>query len=128
LLTSRSDAEAGESHREAEGAYPARPFNNLKLGIDLDCVVLVLTDQAMELILTGTPTSATEMERLGVVNRVISSEEDVLEETLIVARTVASYSAGAVGLAKQAVAAGQCIPDPDFGGSRADLRKPRRLP
>ncbi|KAH7069519.1 ClpP/crotonase-like domain-containing protein [Paraphoma chrysanthemicola] len=63
--------------------------------------------KAMELILTGAPTSATEMERLGVVNRVISSEDDVLEETLKVARTVASYSAGAIGLAKQAVAAAE---------------------
>lgn len=82
----------------------------------------------MELILTGAPTSATEMERLGVVNRVILTGADVLEETLVVARTVASYSAGAVGLAKQAVAAGQSIPDPDFGRCRADTRKPRPQP
>lgn len=80
------------------------------------------------MILTGAPTSAAEMERLGVVNRVISSEHDVLEETLRVARTVAAYSAGAVGLAKQAVAAGQYIPDPGVDACRADTCQPKRLP
>lgn len=61
----------------------------------------------MELILTGTTTSATEMERLGVVNRVASSEEDVLEVAKTVARSIASFSAPAIGLAKQAVLAGE---------------------
>ena len=61
----------------------------------------------MELILTGASTSATELERLGVVNRVVSSEEDVLEVAMSMARAIASYSAPAVGLAKQAVLAGE---------------------
>ncbi|EOA92097.1 hypothetical protein ACJQWK_04265 [Exserohilum turcicum] len=63
--------------------------------------------KAMELILTGTTTSATEMERLGVVNRVASSEEDVLEVAKTVARSIASFSAPAIGLAKQAVLAAE---------------------
>ena len=61
----------------------------------------------MELILTGASTSASEMERLGVVNRAVSSEEDVLEVAMKMARAVASFSAPAVGLAKQAVLAGE---------------------
>jgi enoyl-CoA hydratase len=68
----------------------------------------VLTDQAMELILTGVPATAGEMERLGVVNRVVGSEDDVLlEETMKMAQAIASLSAPAIGLAKQAVLAGE---------------------
>jgi enoyl-CoA hydratase/carnithine racemase len=69
----------------------------------------ILTDQAMELILTGSPATAAEMERFGVVNRVMSPEQDVLEETLKVARTITSFSAGAVGLAKEAILTGKPI-------------------
>lgn len=61
----------------------------------------------MELILTGATTSATEMERLGVVNRVVPNEQDVLEVATAVARTIASFSAPAISLAKQAVLAGE---------------------
>lgn len=64
----------------------------------------------MELVLTGSPTTATEMERFGVVNKVCSAEEDVLEESLKVARVVATFSAPAIGLAKQAVKAGKHPP------------------
>ncbi|KAH7394685.1 ClpP/crotonase-like domain-containing protein [Pyrenochaeta sp. MPI-SDFR-AT-0127] len=63
--------------------------------------------KAMELILTGATLTAAEMERFGIVNRVILSGGDVLEETLKVAQTVASFSAPAVALAKQAVRAGK---------------------
>ncbi|KAI1515124.1 Enoyl-CoA hydratase/isomerase [Pyrenophora tritici-repentis] len=63
--------------------------------------------KAMELILTGATTSAAEMERLGVVNRVVSSEEDVLEVATRTARTIASFSAPAIGLAKQAILAAE---------------------
>lgn len=50
------------------------------------------------------------MERLGVVNRAVSTEEDVLEVAMKMARTVASFSAPAVGLAKQAIVAGEHAP------------------
>lgn len=63
----------------------------------------------MELILTGATTSASDMERLGVVNKVASSEEDVLEVAMKTARTIASFSAPAIGLAKQAVLAGEAL-------------------
>jgi enoyl-CoA hydratase len=69
-------------------------------------VLLVLTSQAMELILTGTPATAAEMERLGVVNRVVPNTEDVLCEAMKIARTIASFSSPAIGLAKQAILAG----------------------
>lgn len=62
----------------------------------------------MELILTGATSPALDMERLGIVNRVVSSEEDVLEAAMKIARIVASFSAPAIGLAKQAVLAGEC--------------------
>ncbi|ORY16302.1 enoyl-CoA hydratase [Clohesyomyces aquaticus] len=58
--------------------------------------------KAMELVLTGAQTTAAEMERFGIVNRVYPVE-DVVEEALKVAEAVASFSAPAVGLAKQAV-------------------------
>jgi enoyl-CoA hydratase/carnithine racemase len=61
----------------------------------------------MELILTGATSSATEMQSLGVVNKAVSEEEDVLEVATTMARTIASFSAPAIGLAKQAVLAGE---------------------
>ncbi|KAF1358014.1 enoyl-CoA hydratase [Lizonia empirigonia] len=59
--------------------------------------------KALELILTGLPVTAKEMEQRGVVNRVVSSDEDVLQEALIVAKIVATRSAPALRLAKHAV-------------------------
>jgi enoyl-CoA hydratase len=88
--------------------------------------VAILTDQAMELILTGEPSTAIEMARLGVVNRAVLPEQDVLEETLKVARRIASLSAPAVALAKQAVLAGQYTPDPTREACRTDDSKPKR--
>ncbi|KAF1846732.1 ClpP/crotonase [Cucurbitaria berberidis CBS 394.84] len=61
--------------------------------------------KAMEMILTGSPATAREMERLGVVNRIMTAEQDVVDEALKVAQTMASFSAPAVGLAKEAVTA-----------------------
>lgn len=63
--------------------------------------------KAMEMILTGTPATAVEMERLGVVNRATTPEQDVLEEALKVARTIASLPAPAICMAKQAVSAAE---------------------
>jgi enoyl-CoA hydratase len=62
------------------------------------------------MILTGAPVTAPTMERLGVVNRLVPSEEDVLAEALILARSIASFSAPAVRIAKQAVLAGEVHP------------------
>lgn len=61
----------------------------------------------MELILTGTSMTATELERYGIVNRVVSVEQDVVDEALKMAETVAAFSAPAIGLAKQAIRAGK---------------------
>lgn len=73
-----------------------------------ELVILCLTIlQAMELILTGEARTAAEMERLGVVNKVYSAEEDVLEGSIKVAELLAAFSAPAIGLAKQAVQAGK---------------------
>ncbi|KAL5114770.1 hypothetical protein ACEQ8H_007332 [Pleosporales sp. CAS-2024a] len=64
--------------------------------------------KAMELILTGKPTTAAEMERLGVVNRIVRGGDDaLLEEVKAVAQTIASRSAPALRLAKQAVLAAE---------------------
>jgi enoyl-CoA hydratase len=61
----------------------------------------------MELILTGSTTTAAEMERFGIVNRVCMAEEDVVEKALKVAEAIAAFSMPAIGLAKQAVKAGK---------------------
>jgi enoyl-CoA hydratase/carnithine racemase len=66
----------------------------------------VLIFQAMELILTEIPATTAEMERLGVVNKVVPTTEDVLCEAMKIARTIASYSGPAIRLAKQAILAG----------------------
>jgi enoyl-CoA hydratase len=61
----------------------------------------------MELVLTGSPTTATELSRLGLLNKVCSSEEDVLDESIKLGEAIAANSAPAIGLAKQAVKAGK---------------------
>ncbi|KAF2265567.1 ClpP/crotonase [Lojkania enalia] len=63
--------------------------------------------KAMELVLTGSPTTAAELERFGIVNRVCSAEEDVVVEALKLAETVAAFSVPVIGLAKQAVQAAE---------------------
>ncbi|CAI6341889.1 unnamed protein product [Periconia digitata] len=62
--------------------------------------------KAMEMILTGVPQSASEMERYGIVNRVIPLDQSVLEEAIKVAEVTAAFSAPAAQLAKQAIKAG----------------------
>ncbi|KAF2749973.1 enoyl-CoA hydratase [Sporormia fimetaria CBS 119925] len=63
--------------------------------------------KAMQMVLTGSPVGATEMERFGVVNKAIFPEQDVLEEAIKLARTIASFSVPAVALAKQAIKAAE---------------------
>lgn len=61
----------------------------------------------MELVLTGSPTTADEMERFGVVNKAVAVDEDVVQEALKIAERIAAFSAPTVELAKQAVKAGE---------------------
>ncbi|KAJ8113601.1 hypothetical protein OPT61_g4304 [Boeremia exigua] len=63
--------------------------------------------KALELILTGLPVTASEMERRGVVNRVVTMDQDVLEEALGVAQIIATRSSSALRLAKSAVKAAE---------------------
>ncbi|OAL49269.1 enoyl-CoA hydratase [Pyrenochaeta sp. DS3sAY3a] len=63
--------------------------------------------KAMEMILTGAPATANEMQRLGVVNRIMAADQDVLQEAVKVARRLASFSAPVVGMAKHAVTAAE---------------------
>jgi len=58
--------------------------------------------KAMELILTGRRMSAQEAESAGLVSRVMP-DDNVFDEALNVAKTIASYSAPIVELAKQCV-------------------------
>lgn len=66
------------------------------------------------MILTGVPVTADEMERRGVVARVIPSDQDVLKEALGTAQTIVARSAPAVRLAKQVVKAGKSYPAPEY--------------
>jgi enoyl-CoA hydratase/carnithine racemase len=57
--------------------------------------------KAMEMLLTGTPISAQEAERIGLVNRVVPRER-LAEETMQVARQIAQASTATVALGKRA--------------------------
>lgn len=59
------------------------------------------------MILTGLPVTATEMQQRGIVNRVVSPDEDVLTEAVLVAQIVATRSAPALRLAKHVVNMGK---------------------
>jgi enoyl-CoA hydratase/carnithine racemase len=57
--------------------------------------------KAMEMLLTGTPISAHEAERAGLVNRVVPAEH-LAEETMKLARQIVAASPYTVGLGKRA--------------------------
>jgi enoyl-CoA hydratase/carnithine racemase len=57
--------------------------------------------KAMEMLLTGEPISATEAERLGLVNRVVDPDR-LAEETLTLARHIARASPAVIALGKRA--------------------------
>ena len=61
----------------------------------------------MELILTGEALTAVDMERYGIVNKAVPIEQDVLEEAIKVATRIATFSAPAIRLAKQAIKTGE---------------------
>ena len=60
----------------------------------------------MEMILTGEPATAVELEKLGVVTRALPAEE-VLDAALKCARTIAAKSSPVIKLAKQAILIGE---------------------
>jgi enoyl-CoA hydratase/carnithine racemase len=61
----------------------------------------VMPKKALEMLLTGTPISAAEAERCGLVNRVVPRER-LAEETLQLARQIAAASGPIVALGKRA--------------------------
>lgn len=63
--------------------------------------------QAMELILTGESLTALDIERYGIANKAVPVEQDVIEQAIKIATRIATFSAPTVGLAKQAIKAGE---------------------
>jgi enoyl-CoA hydratase/carnithine racemase len=61
----------------------------------------VMPKKALEMLLTGTPISAAEAERAGLVNRVVPRDR-LADETLALARQIASASGRIVALGKRA--------------------------
>jgi enoyl-CoA hydratase/carnithine racemase len=88
----------------AEEATFATPGVKIGLFCTTPAVALsraVPAKRAMEMLLTGTPISAAEAERIGLVNRVVPAGR-LAEETLKLARQVAAASGGVLGLGKNA--------------------------
>jgi enoyl-CoA hydratase/carnithine racemase len=88
----------------AEGASFATP--GVKIGLFCTTPGVAVgralpTKRAMELLLTGSPISATEAMEWGLVNRVVPAER-VDEETLALARQIASVSGETLRLGKRA--------------------------
>lgn len=65
----------------------------------------------MGLILTGASATAQEMEQGGVVTKIVAADQDVVEEAVGIATTIAGFSAPVVGSAKQAIRAGEYAHD-----------------
>ena len=88
----------------AEEARFATPGVNIGLFCTTPGVAVaraVPPKQALELLLTGTPISALEAHRLGLVNRVVPADR-LHEETLKLARQIAQASARVVAIGKRA--------------------------
>ena len=75
--------------------------------------------KAMDLVLTGRQISAAEAEKMGLCSRVIK-HENLMEEALKTAKTIASFSRPVTALCKQAVLASQETPLTE--GIRAERR------
>jgi enoyl-CoA hydratase/carnithine racemase len=88
----------------AENATFATPGVKIGLFCTTPAVALcraVGSKKAMEMLLTGTPISAREAERAGLVNRVAPADR-LAEETLQLARQILTASAYTVGIGKRA--------------------------
>jgi enoyl-CoA hydratase/carnithine racemase len=87
----------------AETATFATPGVRIGLFCSTPAVALaraVSTKKAMEMLLTGDAITATEAERIGLVNRVVPSDQ-LAAETLNLARRIASASGAALALGKR---------------------------
>jgi enoyl-CoA hydratase/carnithine racemase len=87
----------------SEDATFATPGVKIGLFCSTPAVALaraVTSKKAMEMLLTGTPISACEAERVGLVNRVVPRER-LADETLELAQQIVSASAGTVALGKR---------------------------
>jgi len=88
----------------AEGAAFATPGVKIGLFCSTPAVALaraVPTKQALEMLFTGTPITAIEAERLGLVNRIVPAAE-LTATTLELAERVAAASGDTLALGKQA--------------------------
>ncbi len=88
----------------AENAAFATPGVKIGLFCTTPAVALcraVTPKKALEMLLTGTPISAREAERAGLVNRVVPAER-LAEETLNLAQQIAAASRATVALGKRA--------------------------
>jgi enoyl-CoA hydratase/carnithine racemase len=88
----------------AEEAAFATPGVKIGLFCTTPAVALsraVLPKKALEMLLTGTPISAREAERAGLVNRVVPADR-LEEETMRLARQIASASGAVLALGKRA--------------------------
>ncbi len=88
----------------AEEATFATPGVKIGLFCSTPAVALsraVTTKKALEMLLTGTPISAAEAERAGLVNRVVPSDQ-LVAETLALAQQIATASGETLRLGKRA--------------------------
>lgn len=88
----------------SENAAFATPGVKIGLFCTTPAVALsraVMPKKAMEMLLTGTPISAVEAERAGLVNRVVPADR-LAEETMKLARQIASASGQTLALGKRA--------------------------
>src|SRR5262249_30340095 len=88
----------------AEEAAFATPGVKIGLFCSTPAVALsraVLPKKAMEMLLTGTPISARDAEKAGLVNRVVTADR-LEEEAMRLARQIASASGAVVALGKRA--------------------------
>lgn len=106
------NAAVDEDHRKVQSMYPTCTAKVLRSWTEYLSRTRWLTSQAMDMILTGTPATASQMERLGAISRVVSPDQDVLNVAIHVAQEIAAFSTPVVGLAKQAIVAGESLLDP----------------
>jgi enoyl-CoA hydratase/carnithine racemase len=88
----------------SENAAFATPGVKIGLFCTTPAVALsraVMPKKALEMLLTGTPINAVEAERAGLVNRVVPAER-LAEETMKLARQIASASGQTLALGKRA--------------------------
>lgn len=103
-LALSADIRLGSPHAKFNAAFVKIGLSCGELGSSWTLTRLVGPGRAAEIAYTGRMVEADEAERIGLLNRIVPAE-DLIEETMALARRIAANSPGGVQMSKRALQA-----------------------